>query len=79
MDSAYQVDQPPQAVLLVEEVEHGSEGEADGEEHGGVAAAGGVRTLQQPQRVVHHLRQQRVGQHTHLRQAEGSEEDNYSR
>ncbi len=64
--SAYQVDEPPQPVLFVEELEHGSEGETDGEEHGGVAAAGGVRALQEPQRVAHHLRQQRMRQHTHL-------------
>ncbi len=65
--SAYQVDEPPQPVLIVEELEHGSEGETDGEEHGGMAAAGGVRALQEPQRVAHHLRQQRMRQHTHLR------------
>lgn len=68
--SSYQVDHAPEAVLPVEEFQHCSEGERDGEEHGGVAAARGVGTLQQPQTVAHHLRQDRVGQHTHLGETE---------
>lgn len=74
--SAYQVDEPPQPILFVEEIEHGSEGETDGEEHGGVAAAGGVRALQEPQRVAHHLRQQRMRQHAHLTQPEEADTHN---
>jgi len=62
----YQVDEAPQPVLPVKELQHGAEGEGDGEEHGGVAAAGRVRALQQPQRVADHVRQDGVGQHAHL-------------
>lgn len=71
--SSYQVDHAPEAVLPVEEFQHCSEGERDGEEHGGVAAARGVGTLQQPQSVAHHVRQDGVGQHTHLRGTETHE------
>lgn len=69
----YQVHEASQAVLFVEELEDGSEGEADGEEHGGVTAAGRVRALQQPQRVAYHLRQQRMRQHADLNTAHASQ------
>ena len=53
---SYQVDEASEAVLPVEEFQHSSVGEGNGEEHGGVAAARGVGTLQQPQSVAHHVR-----------------------
>ena len=64
--ATYQVDQAPEAVLPVEELQDGPEGEGDGEEHGGVAAARRVGTLQQPQGVAHHVRQDGGWQHAHL-------------
>lgn len=51
----YQVDKASQAILVVEEFKHGSEREANGKEHGGMTAARGMRTLQKPQSVIHHL------------------------
>lgn len=52
---SYQIDKASQAVLLVKQLQDGAEGEGDGEEHGGVAAAGGMRAFQQPQRVADHV------------------------
>lgn len=52
---SYQVDEASQAILLVEQLQDGTKGKGDGEEHGGVAAAGGVRAFQQPQRVADHV------------------------
>ena len=64
--ASYQVDQAPEAVLPVEELQDCPEGEGDGEEHGGVATARRVGTLQQPQGVAHHVRQDGGRQHAHL-------------
>ena len=64
--STDQVDEPAQPVLLVEELQHGSEREGNGEEHGGVAHAGSVGRLQQPHCVGHHVGKDAVWEHTHL-------------
>lgn len=52
----HQVDKASQAILVVKELKHSSERKANGEEHCGMTAARGMRTLQQPQSVTHHLR-----------------------
>lgn len=36
---SYQVDEPPEPILLVEKLQDSTERKGDGEEHGGVAAA----------------------------------------
>lgn len=52
---AHQIDEASQAVLLVKQLQDGTKGKGDGEEHGGVAAARGMRAFQQPQRVADHV------------------------
>lgn len=37
---SYQIDEASEPILLVEELQDGTERKGDGEEHGGVAAAG---------------------------------------
>lgn len=39
---SYQIDEAPQAILLVKQLQDGPERKGDGEEHGGMAAAGGM-------------------------------------
>lgn len=62
-----QIDQPAQAVLLVKELQHRSEGEGNREKHGGVADARSVGRLQQPESVRHHIWQHAVCECAHLR------------
>ena len=52
---SYQIDKASEPVLLVKKLQDGTERKGDGEEHGGVAAAGCMRALQQPQRVTNHI------------------------
>ena len=61
-----QVDQLAEAVLPVEQLQHRSVGEGDGEEHGGVTDAGRVGRLQQPQSVGHQVEQHAVRERAHL-------------
>lgn len=68
---SYQVDQAPQPVLAVEQFQDGTERKRDGKKHGGVAAAGRMRALQQPQGVGHHVGQDGMRQHAHLQKQEG--------
>lgn len=51
----YQIDKPPEPILLVEQLQDGTERKRDGEEHGGVAAAGRVRAFQQPECVTNYI------------------------
>lgn len=62
----YQVHQPAESVLAIKEVENGTEGKGDGEEHGRMTAAGRVGALQEPERVVHNLGQDGRRKHAHL-------------
>lgn len=52
--------------MPVEELQDSTEGEANGEEHGSMAAARGMGTFHQPQGVVHNIRQHVMGMHAHL-------------
>lgn len=52
--------------MPVKELQDSTEGEADGEEHGGMAAARGMGALHQPQGVVHHIWKHIMGVHAHL-------------
>lgn len=52
---SYQVDEASEPVLPVEELQDHPKGKGDGEEHGGVAAAGRMRAFQQPQCVTNHI------------------------
>ena len=52
------VEEPPEAVALVKEVEHDAEGEDLAEEHAGVAAGRVVRALHQPHHVPAHTHTQ---------------------
>lgn len=62
----YQIDKTSKPVLLVEQLQDGTEGKGDGEEHGGVTAAGRMWAFQQPQRVANYIWQDGVGQHADL-------------
>lgn len=63
---AYQINKTSEPILPVKQLQDGAERKGDGEEHGGVAAARGVRAFQQPQRVTDHICQDGVGQHADL-------------
>lgn len=52
---SYQIDEASEPVLLVEQLQDGTERKGDGEEHGGMAAARRMRAFQQPQRVTNHI------------------------
>lgn len=67
---AYQINKTAEAILPVKQLQDGTEGKGDGEEHRGVAAARRVRAFQQPQRVTDHICQDGVGQHADLESKE---------